>query len=142
VSSSPSNNETIVYRGHEAILRCDLSFIHPSLGNLIQLFVRDDEAYSHLDGRQYWESAFRLFSSNDHATLTAKHLARAEKELIWNEIFRLKNKFLQDKKPDVVVHRIKYPFPFERRLALYRERLDLTHYDLWASGDLIWLERK
>lgn len=140
--SSPSNSETVIYRGHEAILRCDLSFIHPSLGNLVQLFVRDDDAYGHLDDRQYWESTFRLFLHDGQATLNAQHLGRAEKDLIWQEVFRLKNKFLQERRPDVVVHRIKYPFPFERRLALYRERLDFTDYDLWASGDLIWLERK
>ena len=124
-------------------LTSNLGYIHPSLGNLVQYFVRDDENYEHLmDGRIYWESIFQLLVPDGAATMSARELSKPEKERIWEEIFRLKRMFFQEVNPDVVIHRVKYGIPIEARLARYRQQLDLPDYYIFSQGRLISCERK
>jgi hypothetical protein len=130
--------------GHDqAILLSNLSAIHPSLGNLVQYFTRNDEDYEHLlDGRIYWESTFQLLIPDGTATMNARDLPRPEKDRVWQEVFRLKKLFFQEKNPDVVIHRVKHGIPLEARIARYREHLTLPDYDMLTHGRTISLERK
>jgi hypothetical protein len=128
---------------YESYLECDLSHIHPSLDVLTQSFELNEERYAHLDNRNYYESIFRLHMRGSETTGNARHLSREERDMIWDEVFYLKNLFLEHQAPDVVVHRVKHPFPFDKRFELYKNRLNLDHYDIWSSGnEFIWLERK
>ena len=139
---SRSERVNLKFSAHDSYLECDLSHIHPTLGVLVQLFERNDEGYAHLDQRNYYESIFNIFFKGSDKPGNARHLTRAEKDMIWDEVFNLKNLFLENQQPDVVVHRVKHPFPSAKRCELYRRGLDLTHYDLTPIGDGFRLEHK
>jgi hypothetical protein len=143
VSSSQSEFASYSFGHDQAILLSNLSAIHPSLGNLVQYFTRNDEDYEHLlDGRIYWESTFQLLIPDGTATMNARDLPRPEKDKIWDEVFRLKKLFFQEKKPDVVIHRVKHGIPLEKRIERYREQLILPDYDIFTHSRIISLERK
>ncbi|MGI4735065.1 MAG: hypothetical protein ACRYG7_07795 [Janthinobacterium lividum] len=141
--SSGSKRVEYEFGGSESYLECDLSHIHPSLDVLTQRFELNNERYEHLGDRNYYESVFRLFLQGSTSSGNARHLPPEQRSMIWEEVFHLKNLFLEHKNPDVVIHRVKHPFPFDRRYTLYKEKLNLENHDIYPTGgEFIWLERK
>jgi hypothetical protein len=128
-----------------ATARCSLGHIDERLGDLLQYFERNTSQYDTLaDGRACWESSFVIFSRASAKYINTRDLglSREQRDQIWDELFQLKNTLLREVQPDILIHRVKPPFPYERRLALYRERINWTGYSFIHYSNFITLERK
>jgi hypothetical protein len=146
VRGSSSRRVIIDITPRRVIIECDVSHLNPRLGKIVQEFhLAEDDAFGAVTNKQLFVSAFRLYAKDAtrHSNFYAL-LDRQTKDRIWDEVFALKQAYFLLEAPDVVEHIIKYPLDFQRRYALYKERLLLPDYDITADpgARTIWIERR
>lgn len=142
MSSSRSSEVIYTFKQNQAVLSCDISHLHPELGRLVQTFKEEDDAFPFVGDLRLFVSSFVLYPPDSAIPTNFSRLGREVADKIWQEVFALKNAFLEKKIADIIQHIVKHPFSVERRLELYRVGLVLTNYDIYQDNTNIWLTRK
>ena len=82
------------------------------------------------DEQLIYTSDFTLFRHGSVVPADFSEYPAAHKRPLWEVIFAIKQRFLDEVRPDIVEHFIKAPYRVAQRLALYQKRLDLQDYDV------------
>ena len=142
MGGSHSSEVVVTLKPGSAVLSCDISHLHPALGRIVQTFKQEDDSFPYMGEQTLFISAFAIFPADGAEPKNFSCLGREVTTRIWQEVFSLKNLYLERQIPDVIQHIVKHPFSIERRFELYKANLLLSHYDIWHSNTSIWLERK
>lgn len=109
----------------------------------MQTFKQEEDAFPFVGSDlRLFVSTFLLYPPNSATPANFSHLGREVAGKIWQEVFALKNAFLEKQIADVIQHIVKHPFSIERRFELYRGELVLTNYDIYQDNTNIWIVRK
>jgi hypothetical protein len=142
VPSKHSQKITLDFKDHESNLESDISYLHPDLGAISQTFVRNDEYGELLGGVHLYESIFRIYPKNSKEPTNFSYLHPDIKARLWDEVFFLKNIFLEKRCPDVVMHKVKHPFSCDLRHQRYLASIKAQGYIVLRDNTTIWVERK
>ncbi len=108
-------------------LEYDISQLHHDWDVVIQTYEVRGTSY---EEQLIYTSDFTLFR---HGSAVPDDFARypaAHKRQLWEIIFAIKQRFLDEVQPAIIEHFIKAPYGVNQRLALYQKHLDLQDYDV------------
>lgn len=117
----------------------DLRDIQPDWFRVVQAYEVLSVTY---DGKLIYNSEFQLFRQDSAAPTDFSGYPTEAKRQLWQVIFAIKQRFLDEVRPDVVEHFIKTPHGAAARLALYQRHLDLRAYDVDLTAQTFTFSRR
>ncbi|MFD2787226.1 hypothetical protein [Hymenobacter rubripertinctus] len=108
-------------------LEYDISNLHPDWDVLIQAYEVRGVSY---EEQLIYTSDFTLFRRGSAVPEDFCTYPAAYKPPLWQVIFAIKQRFLNEVQPAIVEHFIKAPYRVAQRLTLYQKHLDLRAYDV------------
>ncbi|UOE32600.1 hypothetical protein MTP16_15850 [Hymenobacter monticola] len=108
-------------------LEYDISHLHDDWDVVIQTYEVRGISY---EEQLIYTSDFTLFRQGSAVPEDFARYPAAHKRQLWEIIFAIKQRFLDEVRPAIVEHFIKAPYGVTQRLALYRKHLDLREYDV------------
>lgn len=78
-------------------------------------------------------SSFEVFLKNSAIPQNFSSYNSKYKELLWNEIFQVKNYHFNRYQPAIVLHEVKSEVSFQTRFNLYKERLTSSLYSIYSQ---------
>ena len=111
-------------------LAYDISHLEADWSRVVQAYEIRSITY---DGKFVYNSEFQLFKTGSDIPANFSAYPTAAKRRLWQVIFAIKQRFLDEVRPDVVEHFIKAPYGAAARLALYQRHLNLSDYDVMLT---------
>lgn len=108
-------------------LEYDISHLHEEWDVVIQTYEVRGISY---EEQLIYTSDFTLFRHGSMVPSDFSEYPAAHKRQLWEIIFAIKQRFLDEVRPDIVEHFIKAPYRVAQRLSLYRKHLDLQEYEV------------
>ena len=108
-------------------LAYDLSHLEADWSRVVQAY--EVRSITH-EGQFVYNSEFLLFKTSSDIPANFSGYPTVAKRRLWQVIFAIKQRFLDEVRPDVVEHFIKAPYGAAARLALYQRYLNLSDYDV------------